>query len=92
MKTIRENFNIHYGAFAFPHSDAGVKAKFFEWLNESGLVDISFGGGGFVTDEVRTNFQRLSFENPPLPAERLVKVELARRLSRYVTGKGTMRR
>jgi peptidoglycan/xylan/chitin deacetylase (PgdA/CDA1 family) len=89
---IRETFGINYGAFAFPLSDAGVKAKFFETLSASGLVDVSFGGGGFVNDEVRTNFQRLSFENPPLPAERLVKVEVTRKLSRFVTGKGTIKR
>jgi peptidoglycan/xylan/chitin deacetylase (PgdA/CDA1 family) len=92
VKTIRDTFAINYGAFAFPHSDAGVKVEFFESLNESGLVDISFGGGGFLGDEIRTNYHRLSFENPPLPAERLVKVEVARKLSRIITGKGTIKR
>jgi hypothetical protein len=92
VRTIRETFTINYGAFAFPQSDAGVKAKFFESLNEGGLVDISFGNRGFVVDEIRTNYQRVSFENPPLPAERLVKVEVARKLSRIITGEGTIKR
>jgi hypothetical protein len=92
VRSIRETFSINYGAFAFPHSDAGAKAKFFESLNESGFVDISFGSGGFVGDEIRTNYQRLSFENPPLPAERLLKVELARKLIRFAGGRGTIRR
>lgn len=92
VKTIRETFGLNYGAFAFPLSDAGVKAEFFETLSASGLVDISFGGRGFMNDEVRNNFQRLSFENPPLHAERLVKVEVVRKLSRIISGKGTIRR
>jgi len=92
VKTIREVFGLNYGAFAFPLSDRGVKAKYFESLSESGLVDISFGGRGFMNDEVRNNFQRLSFENPPLHAERLVKVEVVRNLSRTIIGKGTIRR
>lgn len=92
VKTIRETFGIKYGAFAFPHTDTGVKSQFFSSLNESGWVDISFGGRGFMKDEVRTHFQRLSFENPPLPAERLIKVESVRALLRGATGRGEVRR
>ena len=49
-RTVRTAFNLPYGVFAFPHSDLGVGAEFFRAIEETGLVDLSFGTAGLLDD------------------------------------------
>jgi peptidoglycan/xylan/chitin deacetylase (PgdA/CDA1 family) len=77
---VREKFNLDYGAFAFPHSDAGVSNEFFRRIYESGMVDVSFGTGGMLDDEWPCHIQRFSLEKPPgWPASRIIRRHRLRR-------------
>ncbi|HQG28639.1 MAG TPA: hypothetical protein PLY73_08770, partial [Candidatus Ozemobacteraceae bacterium] len=49
-------------------------------------VDISFGTGGMITDGISGHLQRCSLENPPLPAERIIALEYARKMLGIMTG------
>lgn len=80
VKIIRDKFRLHYGAFAFPHNDRGVSNEFFEIVNKSGIVDISFGTGGLVQGELQTHRQRVSLENPLRPAKEIIAWQYAREL------------
>lgn len=86
MKFVRERFALNYGAFAFPHSDNAVSNVFFTELQKNGLVDISFGTSGILDDTGKNHFQRFSLEKPNLPAEKLLKFQIARRAYRTFTG------
>ena len=80
VKEIREKFALDYGAFAFPHNDVGVSRKFFEGLQESGLVDITFGTGGMLDGGFWSHKQRVSLEKPLLPAKEILKWQYMRRI------------
>ncbi|MGB4547783.1 MAG: polysaccharide deacetylase family protein [Syntrophales bacterium] len=86
VRSIRKLFDLPYGAFAFPHNDAAVSREFFRKLREGSTVDISFGTGGMITDGISGHLQRCSLENPPLPAERIIALEYARKMLGIMTG------
>ena len=82
-----QKYHLEYRVFAFPHSDEGVGADFFNTVFKSDLIDITFGTGG-IRDDLYTNIiQRISMEKPLLGANRLVPLQLARRKYRDFTGK-----
>jgi peptidoglycan/xylan/chitin deacetylase (PgdA/CDA1 family) len=80
VKEIRNKFILDYGAFAFPHNDAGVSKEFFNKLQESRLVDITFGTGGILEGGFANHKQRVSLENPLLPARDILKWHHARKV------------
>ncbi len=82
VKVIREKFGLSYGAFAFPHNDEGVPAEYFEKIEKSGIVDVTFGTGGVDSGMIGFHRQRMSLERPPLPARNLVAWQYARRIYR----------
>lgn len=81
---VRNRFNLDYGAFAFPHSDNGVSEQYFHQIEESGLVDVSFGTAGMIADSVPNHFQRFSLEKPLLPAKNIFTYQYAKRLWRNI--------
>jgi peptidoglycan/xylan/chitin deacetylase (PgdA/CDA1 family) len=89
---LRQTFGLNYGAFAFPHHDNRVSREFFSRLVESGLVDISFGTSGLLYDDAPNHLQRFSLENPLAPAERILAFQQLRKLSKMLTGRGTIAR
>ena len=80
IKQIREKFALDYGAFAFPHNDTGVSHEYFNRINDSGIVDIIFGTGGMLSGSVRSNKQRVSLENPLLPARDILAWQYMRKI------------
>jgi len=80
VRQIRERFGLDYGAFAFPHNDAGVSQEFFKRVQESSLIDITFGTGGMSDGGLRSHRQRISLEKPLLPARNLIAWQYARKL------------
>jgi peptidoglycan/xylan/chitin deacetylase (PgdA/CDA1 family) len=86
VRQIRERFGLDYGAFAFPHNDTGVSHEFFKKVQESGLIDITFGTGGMVEGGTRSHRQRISLEKPVLPARELIAWQSARRLYNRLRG------
>ena len=87
VRAIRERFALPYGVFAFPYNDHGVSREFFRRLGESGEVEVTFGTSGMVEDCVARHLQRLSLEKPPMPAEKIIALECARKLFRMAKGK-----
>ena len=53
VKIIRDKFQLHYGAFAFPHNDCGVSREFFKIIKNSGIVDATFGTGGLSQEDCK---------------------------------------
>jgi len=88
VRFVRNQFNLPYGAFSFPHSDAGVSAEFFGEIFDSKQVDICFGNRGLLLDEEHRNLQRTSMENTDASARAVLGRALARRLLRTMTGRG----
>jgi peptidoglycan/xylan/chitin deacetylase (PgdA/CDA1 family) len=84
VRFVRNTFNLDYGAFAFPHSDLGVSKQYFNLIENSGLVDISFGTSGMIEDCIQNHYQRFSLENPLLPAQKIFAYQYAKRLWRYI--------
>jgi peptidoglycan/xylan/chitin deacetylase (PgdA/CDA1 family) len=82
---VKTTFDLDYGVFAFPHSDNGVSAKFFQKLHETGLVDLSFGTAGLMQDSVSSHLQRFSLEKPLVPAKRIIAFHQAKRLVKTLT-------
>ena len=83
LKTL---FGIKVGLFAFPHSDAGVSARFFDEIAKRHLTDLTFGTGGILDDSMNTHIQRMSFERPVKDVEQLISRQLARRIYRRIGG------
>jgi len=86
VKQIRENFGLDYGAFAFPHNDNGVSQEFFRKVQESGLIDITFGTGGMVDGGLLNHRQRISIEKPLLPAREIIAWQYMRKLYKQLQG------
>lgn len=82
-----ERFQIDCRAFAFPHSDAGVTAAFFETLFAPRQLAVSFGTGGMVRHFFARNLERFSMEKAPFPARGIVAKHYARGLCKRLTGK-----
>lgn len=80
VKHIREKFGLDYGAFAFPHNDTGVSQEFFKRVQETGLVDITFGTGGMLDGSFQSHRQRVSLERPVLPAREILAWQYARKV------------
>ncbi len=87
VQQIRDKFNLDYGAFAFPHNDTGVTQDFFKRINESRLVDITFGTGGMLDGRLNSHRQRISLENPLLSAKEILSWQYLRRVYRNSKGK-----
>lgn len=91
LRWLEERFQIHYRAFAFPHSDAGVTMDFFRVLFDEGTLEVSFGTGGMLPHFFARNFQRFTMEKTLLPAESILAKQYARALYRTMTGRGIRR-
>jgi hypothetical protein len=87
LRFLEERFQLSYRAFAFPHSDAGVKMDFFHELFEQENLDVSFGTGGMLPHFFSYNFQRFSMEKTVLPIERILAKQYARVLYRRAMGR-----
>jgi peptidoglycan/xylan/chitin deacetylase (PgdA/CDA1 family) len=90
VKFMKNTFDLGYGTFAFPHGDNMVSRNFFRRLYSSGLVDVSFGTGGMIEDEFPRNIQRISFEKPLMPAEKILAFQFARRMYKIIKRKGKL--
>ncbi len=71
---VKQRFSLEYGAFAFPFNDFGVSRRFFEEISRSGCIDVSFGSGrGMQEDIVANHVQRFSMESNSFPAQETVE-------------------
>lgn len=86
-RMVRETFDLDYGAFAFPHNDTGVEDEFFEKIEMEPLIDVTFGTGGLQQGSRSFHRQRVSLENPPLPAGEILAWQYLRKVYRQANGK-----
>lgn len=78
-KYIREKFGLDYGAFAFPHNDTNVTSEFFQKVQESKWIDITFGTDGMLDGDSRSHRQRVYIENPLMAARELIAWQYLRK-------------
>jgi peptidoglycan/xylan/chitin deacetylase (PgdA/CDA1 family) len=91
-KWVRETYGLDYGAFAFPYTDRYVNEEYFSEIRSSGLVDVSFGTGGMINGNLSFNLKRFSMEKPLLPAEKIIQIHYAKKLSNGLTKRKTNKR
>ncbi len=80
VRQIRSRFDLSYGAFAFPHSDAEVGLDLFEKITEAGLVDMTFGNGGIRNGTLPKHFYRFSMDNPSSSPQDMMVFQQVRKI------------
>lgn len=78
--------------FAFPFSDVGVSATFFERVREAQLADRLFGGQGFRSEASELMFQRHAIEGRGGEMDALIRADHVLALLRRGLGKYRVRR
>lgn len=68
MAEVVHKFNPFFRAFAFPFNAADLGRKFFEFVNENDLMDISFGMDGLMRGQAVNHFNRFSMDDPGVEA------------------------
>ncbi len=90
---IRSRFGATDRLFAFPFTDDGVSAAFFQRLYaEPAEMDLSFGTAGLKRDINPRHLQRIPMEVGSLSAREIVQGELLYHLLRAPFGKNQIRR
>lgn len=89
---VKENLDLKYGVFSFPHSDSGVSRAFFNCIKQRGLIDLCFGTRGFVRDDEPMLHHRLNLERIQARADVAILRHLLRAIGRTVAGRIDVRR
>ena len=89
---IVNRFNLDYKIFSFPFTDYNISKNFFDKIEAMKLLETTFGTAGQKKDEIKTNVQRIAFENKNLSAEEIIKTELLYFLLKNPFGKNIIRR
>jgi peptidoglycan/xylan/chitin deacetylase (PgdA/CDA1 family) len=80
IRFLIERFDLDHRAFAFPHSDAGVRAEFFKEMRDTWQLQVSFGTAGMRRHFFPRNLERFSMENSSLPAAQIIRMNYLRGL------------
>ncbi len=80
IRFLVERFDLDHRAFAFPHSDAGVREEFFKEMRDKRQLEVSFGTAGMRRHFFRWNLERFSMENSSLPAAQIIRMNYLRGL------------
>lgn len=67
VERLREDFDLPYSLFAFPHNDHLVGDDFFQIIRN--YTDLTLGTGGGKKADTERHLQRISFEDPGQSAE-----------------------
>jgi peptidoglycan/xylan/chitin deacetylase (PgdA/CDA1 family) len=78
IEQLRVRFHVKPKAFAFPHTDGGVKEDFFREVYSERLLDVSFGTSGLVRHFHPRNIERVSMENTSGSAKQILARQFAR--------------
>jgi len=87
VEHLKGRFHIDYAVFSFPHGDFNLPKIFFNSLNDSNKLDLTFGNCGFIRDECAMNIQRMNFEKPGLPADKILRYEFTKNIIKKMIGK-----
>jgi peptidoglycan/xylan/chitin deacetylase (PgdA/CDA1 family) len=80
IRFLVQHFELNYRAFAFPHSDAGVREEFFKEMRDTWQLQVSFGTAGMRRHFFPRNLERFSMENSSLPATQIIRMNYLRGL------------
>jgi len=80
ISSIVSRFDVRTRAFAFPHTDLGVRPEFFDALFTKGTLDVSFGTRGLLQHYFPRNIERFSMEKIAGAAESIIAREYARKV------------
>ncbi len=78
IELLQGKFGLTTKAFAFPHTDTGVKDAFFSTVFSERLIDVSFGTGGLVPHSCPRNIERVSMEKTSVSAREILARQFAR--------------
>ncbi len=90
LEDIQNRFGLDYAAFAFPFTDYGVRANFFEQAEKH--LDVSFGTAGLKKRAYGFHLQRLPMEKSSLSAESLIQSEYLYYFLKMPFGKNSINR
>ena len=88
---VQQTFGTRYRAFAFPYTDDGVEASFFEQAH-NGMLDISFGTAGIKHEQWAKHIHRIPMELGDATAEDIIGSEYLYYLLKQPFGKNTLTR
>jgi len=80
IRFLVERFDLDHRAFSFPHSDAGVRAEFFNEMRDTWQLQVSFGTAGMRRHFFPRNLERFSMENSLLPPAQIIRMNYLRGL------------
>jgi len=87
---VQQQLGLDYRCFAFPFTDYGVKASFFEAIRDK--MDMSFGSAGLKREDISFHIQRIPMEMDGLSAAQIVNGEYLYYRFKNMFGKNTVRR
>lgn len=93
QRFLEENFKLSYRVFAFPFTDFGVSAAFFDKILTKANFQLTFGGAGLKQEQIKGQLQRFGLETAvERPARQLIHTEYCYYLLKALLGKNTIRR
>ena len=93
MLYIERNFDSEILTFAFPFSDLGVSSSFFEYIENSSDVEITFGTSGLKKDLSSGHVHRIPMDTKNYKnAEQIIRGEYAYFILKSIAGKNTLKR
>ncbi|MGO9554396.1 MAG: polysaccharide deacetylase family protein [Syntrophobacteraceae bacterium] len=84
MLVLEEKFGIKHKVFSFPHGAGGVSSQLLTLLNYENIAQVTFGTGGFMDTYHPRHFERLSLENPLMPAASGISLGYGKRLLKNI--------
>lgn len=93
QQALEEQFDLPHRVFAFPFTDYGVSAAFFERILEQAEFRLTFGGAGLKKETIQGQLQRFGVETStaaPLPTT--LHTEYCYFLLKAIFGKNTLHR
>jgi peptidoglycan/xylan/chitin deacetylase (PgdA/CDA1 family) len=78
MQWLETRFGVSPKAFAFPHTDRGVGAAFFNTVFSEPILDVSFGTAGLVSHFHPRNIERVGMEKTSAPAAQILARQFVR--------------
>jgi peptidoglycan/xylan/chitin deacetylase (PgdA/CDA1 family) len=92
VRIIRQQFNLEYGVFAFPHSDANISLSLLAKIHGSGIVNATFGNQGMLKESFPNHMQRFSLEKHQKSAREIIKMNYCRRIYKNAIGQAVVKR
>lgn len=93
VAAVASTFGLDYQTFAFPFTDYGVSADFFQQLYQPGSsLDLSFGCAGLKHEHWPRHIQRVPLETQGRGAHEIVNTEYLYFLLKALLGRNTIHR